>query len=104
MTTTKATKKTACFHMQKLMETFRMEVASTELHRQLNDFIKAGMDDGIYKAKLGCKDDLVSATLLIVRMVDIIAKFEDRTAQVISETLDDGQLYQPLSILVSYNR
>lgn len=104
MTTTKATKKTACFHMQKLMETFRMEVASTELHRQLNDFIKSGMNDGIYKAKLGCKDDLVSSTLLIVRMIDIIAKFEDRTAQVISETLDDAQLYQPLSILVSYNR
>lgn len=104
MTTTKATKKTACFHMQKLMETFRMEVASTELHRQLNDFIKSGMDDGIYKAKLGCKDDLVSSTLLVVRMIDIIAKFEDRTAQVISETLDDAQLYQPLSILVSYSR
>lgn len=104
MTTTKATKKTACFHMQKLMDTFRMECASVHLHRQLNDFIKSGMDDGIYKAKLGCKDDLVMAALLIVRMVDIIAKFEDRTAQVISETLDDGQLYQPLSIMVSYNR
>lgn len=104
MTTTKSTKKTACFHMQKLMETFRMEVASTELHRQLNDFIRAGMDGGVYKAKLGCKDDLVSATLLVVRMIDIIAKFEDRTAQVISETLDDSQLYQPLTILVSFNR
>ncbi|AQW88798.1 putative terminase large protein [Erwinia phage pEa_SNUABM_50] len=104
MTTTRSTKKTACFHMQKLMETFRMEVASTELHRQLNDFIKSGMDDGLYKAKLGCKDDLVSATLLVVRMIDIVAKFEDRTAQVISETLNDGEIYQPLTILVSFNR
>ncbi|MCU6294933.1 hypothetical protein, partial [Escherichia coli] len=36
MTTTKSTKKTACIHMQKLMETFRMDVASQYLHRQLN--------------------------------------------------------------------
>lgn len=104
LNTTRATKKTACFHLQKLVETFRMEIASVNLHRQLNDFIKYGMDDGIYKGKSGCKDDLVSASLLIVRMIDIVAKFEDRTAQVIRETLDDGQLYQPLGILMSYNR
>lgn len=106
MTTTRSTKKTACLHLQKLMETFRMEVASKELHRQLTDFIRAGAEDGVFKAKLGCKDDLVSAALLIVRMFDIIAKFEDNTAEVMRETLTDmdASYYQPLGYLISYNR
>lgn len=106
MTTTRATKRTACLHMQKLMETFRMEVASKALHRQLTDFIRSGTEDGVYKAKLGCKDDLVSSTLLIVRMFDIIAKFEDNTADVMRETLEeeDESIYQPLGYLMSYNR
>lgn len=106
MTTTKSTKKTACLHMQKLMETFRMEVASPYLIRQLNDFIRAGTEDGVFKAKNGCKDDLVSATLLIVRMIDIISKFEENTAEVIGETLDeyDESYFVPLGYMMSYNR
>ena len=106
MTTTKSTKKTACIHMQKLMETFRMDVASKNLHRQLNDFIRAGSEDGVFKAKLGCKDDLVSATLLIVRMIDIISKFEENTADVIGETLEDfdESYFMPLGYMMTYNR
>lgn len=106
MTTTKSTKKTACIHMQKLMETFRMDVASQYLHRQLNDFIRAGTEDGVFKAKMGCKDDLVSATLLVVRMIDIISKFEENTAEVIGETLDelDESYFMPLGYMMSYNR
>lgn len=106
MTTTKATKRTACLHMQKLMETFRMEVASRNLHRQLNDFIRSGTADGVYKAKLGCKDDLVSATLLVVRMVDCVSRFQEDTADVISETLndEDENYYMPLGYMMTYNR
>lgn len=88
-TTSKRTKKTACFHLQKLVDSFRMEIASTDLHRQLTDFIKYGDDEGIYKAKAGASDDLVSAALLVVRMIDVIAKFEDGTANVIYESLDE---------------
>ena len=103
MTTTKATKKTACYHLQKLVETFRLEIASVDLHKQLLDFIRVGMDD-IYKAKSGCHDDLVSSLLLIVRLIDIVARFEDRTAQVISETLDEPEMFQPLGFMMTYNR
>lgn len=104
MNTTRASKKTACFHLQKLVETFRLEVASVELHKQLNDFIKSGQDDGVYKAKLGTKDDLVSALLLIVRLIDIVARFEERTAEVLSETLDDEYAGAPLGYLMTYRR
>ena len=83
-----------------------MEVASKALHRQLNDFIRSGTEDGVFKAKLGMKDDLVSAALLIVRMFDIIAKFEDNTAEVMRETLEehDETYFMPLGYLMSYNR
>lgn len=83
-----------------------MDVASKNLHRQLNDFIRAGSEDGVFKAKLGCKDDLVSATLLIVRMIDIISKFEENTADVIGETLEDfdESYFMPLGYMMTYNR
>ncbi|AXC39252.1 UNVERIFIED_ORG: hypothetical protein [Escherichia phage CMSTMSU] len=83
-----------------------MDVASQYLHRQLNDFIRAGTEDGVFKAKMGCKDDLVSATLLVVRMIDIISKFEENTAEVIGETLDelDESYFMPLGYMMSYNR
>ena len=35
--------------------------------KQLKNYIAR---DGSYKAKSGCNDDLVSATLLIVKMID----------------------------------
>ncbi|EMX1381657.1 terminase family protein [Salmonella enterica] len=106
LTTTRKTKGTACLQMQKLMETFRMEVASKELHRQLNDFIKSGSEDGVFKAKIGCHDDLVSASLLIVRMMHIISRWDDSTADVMGETLEeaDDAFYQPLGYLMSYTR
>lgn len=106
MTTTKTTKRTACIHMQKLMETFRMEVASVHLHRQLNDFIRSGTEDGVFKAKLGCHDDLVSATLLVVRMIDIISRFQDSTAEVVNDALEemDESYFMPLGYMMSYNR
>lgn len=104
LNTTRNTKKTACFHLQKLTETFRLEVASIDLHKQLSDFIKQGQDDGVYKAKSGTKDDLVSSLLIIVRMIDIVSKFDDRAAEVLSETLDDDLLCAPLSFFMNYNR
>lgn len=104
LNTTRNTKKTACFHLQKLAETFRLEVASVDLHKQLSDFIKQGQDDGVYKAKTGTKDDLVSSLLIIVRMIDIVSKFDDRAAEVLSETLDDDLLCAPLSFFMNYNR
>lgn len=70
------------------METFRMEVASVELHKQLSNFVKYGIDDGIYKAKSGQHDDLVSAVLLVTRMIDIISRFENETSGVVNDRID----------------
>lgn len=105
MTTSKSTKKTANLHMQKLMETYRMEVASPNLHRQLTDYIRRGTDF-FFEAKSGCRDDLVSATLLVVRLIDIVSKFEDNTAEVIGESLDDydESFFEPLGYMMSYSR
>lgn len=89
LTTSKSTKKTACFHLQKLIETERLEVPSKKILGQLNNFIKFGMEEGIYKAKSGQKDDLVSALLLVVRVLDIVARFDDSVADIINDSLDD---------------
>lgn len=104
MTTSKSTKKTACFHLQKLAETFRLEVASEELHKELNNFIKSGTEEGVYRAKAGTKDDLVSALLLVVRMVDVVAKHEESTAMYIGETLEDVSTFEPMGFIINSTR
>ena len=104
LTTSKSSKKTACFDLQKLTETFRLEIASEQLHRQLNDFIKTGLEEGVFKAKTGTKDDLVSALLLIIRLMNIVSKFEQRTASIISETLGEENFKKPLGFFMNYNR
>lgn len=104
LTTSKSSKKTACFDLQKLVETFRLEIASNALHRQLNDFIKTGIEEGVFKAKNGTKDDLVSALLLIVRLINMVSKFEQRTASIISESLETENYKRPLGFFMNYNR
>lgn len=57
----------ACGKMKSLVESRRMTIHSKELIKQLKMFVSSGAS---YAAKLGEKDDLVSATLLIVRMIE----------------------------------
>ena len=46
-----------------------MQVSSANLIREFKNYVHAGQS---FKAKSGEKDDLVSAVLLIVRMLDVV--------------------------------
>ena len=63
----------------------RFEIASDRLHMELTNFIKSGEVDGVFKAKSGQKDDLVSAILLIVRVTEIIAKYDVTTHEYVRD-------------------
>ena len=100
--TSKGTKKTACFTLKKLVEQEKLEIASEALYHELNGFIAKDLDSTLYSAKAGSTDDLVSALLLIVRMVGVVSTYEDELADSIKESLEED-LCKPLPIIMSSN-
>lgn len=100
-TTSKATKKTACFTLKKLVEKGQIEIASEALLKELNDFIARDLTSTTFAAKDGCTDDLVSAMLIIVRIITVVSKYQTTLADKVQESLDED-FRKPLP-MVSYN-
>lgn len=103
MTTSASSKKTACFTLKKLVERGQLEVASEVLHKELNDFIAKDHESTKFAAKEGCTDDVVSATLLITRMIQVVSKYEMELAETVQESLEDD-FRRPLPIITYINR
>ena len=77
----------ACTKFKELIENDKMKINSKLLITELKDFVASGMS---YNAKAGQHDDLVSACLLMTRMMKVLADFDpkifekwtDRTSQI----------------------
>ena len=67
-------KLSACSKLKSLIESDRMKINSQPLIKQLKNFVSHGAS---YAAKSGEHDDLVSATLLIVRMLETVINWLD---------------------------
>jgi hypothetical protein len=70
-TTTKA-KIAACAKLKNLVETGRMTINSTALVSELKNFVASGVS---FAAKIGETDDLVMATILAVRMLQVLQSY-----------------------------
>jgi hypothetical protein len=70
--TTHKTKLAACAKFKHLVETKKMKINSKALISELKTFVALG---GSYEAKIGETDDLVMATLLVVRMMQQLSSF-----------------------------
>mgnify|MGYP003336765384 FL=1 len=80
----------ACAKFKTLVETQRMKIKSFSLISELKAFIASG---GSYAAKIGDTDDLVMASLLITRMLQVLSDYHyDLEAQV----RDHDEVIQPL--------
>jgi len=97
-TTTYKTKITACMKMKAWMESDKMTPLSKNLIRELKTFVASGKS---YEAKLGETDDLVSATLLCVRQIQVITRFDEQYEQLLGESLDSDEGYddEPLPVV-----
>jgi hypothetical protein len=62
----------ACAKLKHLLESNRMSIASRSLVSELKTFVAAGAG---YAAKLGETDDLVMATLLVIRMMKVLQDY-----------------------------
>ncbi|MCS7316723.1 MAG: terminase family protein [Candidatus Dojkabacteria bacterium] len=88
LNTTMKTKIFACSKLKSLIERNKMKIYSKHLIRELKYFENSGMT---YKAKQGETDDLVMATLLCIRIVDIISSWEEKIEDIMKEKItDDG--------------
>jgi hypothetical protein len=98
--TTHRSKIAICSRLKHLIETNKMKINSRPLISELKAFIANGIT---FKAKVGETDDLVSAMLLAVRMSAVLADWDTRVFEVMSNSLDESfEDYEPpMPIFVS---
>lgn len=89
MNTDNRKKLASCARFKNLMETDRMHIRSEQLIRELKNFVhkEAG-----FSAKPGEHDDLTMATLLIVRMLDIVISWGGDMGD-LKEYIGDDELF-----------
>jgi Terminase large subunit, T4likevirus-type, N-terminal/Terminase RNaseH-like domain len=94
------TKNQAVTKLKSLLETNKMLVRSKPLISQLKSYVNTG---GSFAAKSGEFDDLVSALLLVIRMSQHVARWDDLTAQQIKDDdlMEIEDLVEPMPISVS---
>lgn len=95
-TTTNKSKLSACSKYKTWVETDRMEIASNTLLRETKTFIARGAS---YSAKEGETDDLVMAALLVVRIAQYIAQYDDGTYNELRDTFGDDEDLAPMPII-----
>ena len=84
--------------MKSWMESDKMVPLSRNLIRELKTFIAKGKS---YEAKTGETDDLVSATLLCIRQIQVISRFDEDYEALLGERLDsDDQYSEPLPVII----
>ena len=92
--TTNKTKIAACAKLKNLIESGRMTINSRALVSELKNFVASGT---AYAAKLGETDDLVMATIVITRMLQLLQSFH---TELDSQIRDHGDsLIEPMPFI-----
>jgi hypothetical protein len=95
--TTQKVKLTACAKFKTLLESKKMSLNSKALISELKTFVASG---GSYAAKIGDTDDLVMASLLIIRMMQHLSDYHVN----LEEHMRDHEEYMaPLPFFAVYN-
>lgn len=97
--TTHKNKISACSQLKHMIETNRMKIHSKPLISELKTFVAHGVGFG---AKSGEKDDLVSATLLIIRMASILADWDPKIYETMTDKLTEEQMPMPIFVSSSF--
>jgi len=85
----------ACAKLKQWIETQKMHVVSKPLIAELKTFVAHGTS---YSAKMGEKDDLVSASLLIVNMAQILKNFDSGIAESLRD--DPSDIIEPMPFIL----
>jgi hypothetical protein len=97
--TTHRSKVTACSQLKNMLETQKMVLKSKPLVSELKTFVAHGIGFG---AKTGEHDDLVSATLLVIRMANVLADWDPTIYDKMSEKISEEQMPMPIFISTGF--
>jgi len=95
--TTNRSKMSACARLKSLIESDRMAIYSNNLIRQLKNFVATGTS---FQAKSGENDDLVSACLLAVRMLDITLAWGSEAGDLREYISDEELSGEPMPVII----
>jgi len=99
--TTHSSKITACSRLKTMVENDKLMVNSKPLISEFKNFISTGSS---FKAKSGSTDDLISALLLALRMIDVLKDWDPRIYNSFNQTdhIDDYEPPMPIFISTNY--
>ena len=92
-TTTNKSKLAACSKLKTWVETDRMEIASSALLREIKTFIARGSS---FSAKEGETDDLVMACVLVVRIAQQVAQYDENAYDELKDSFSDEEAVDPM--------
>ena len=98
--TTHGSKVTACSRLKTMIENDKMVLHSKPMISELKNYVATGSS---YNAKLGQTDDLISATLLALRMMDVLKDWDPRIYDTFNQSDQHGDYVEPMPIFVSNN-
>jgi hypothetical protein len=96
--TTHSSKITACSRLKTMVENDKMLIRSKPLISELKGYVATGSS---FQAKLGLTDDLVSATLLALRMMNVLKDWDPRVYSTFTQADHDDSYDPPMPIFVS---
>ena len=96
--TTHSTKISACSRFKTMVENDKLEVSSSPLITEMKNFVATGTS---YRAKVGQTDDLISATLLAIRMMAVLKDWDPRVYNSFSQAEGDDVIEPPMPIYVT---
>jgi hypothetical protein len=98
--TTHSSKTTACARLKTMIENDKFIVRSKPLLTELKNFVAAGSS---FQAKSGKSDDLISATLLTLRMMSVMKDWDVTVYNTFSQIDHEEDYEMPMPIFVSSN-
>jgi len=97
--TTHKTKIAACSQFKHMVETSKMRIHSKPLISELKNYVAHGIGFG---AKTGENDDLVSSTLLILRMAAILADWDPKIYEKMTDKISEDQMPMPIFVSTGF--
>jgi len=98
--TTHSTKISACSRLKTMIENDKMKISSGAMISELKGFVATG---STYKAKTGETDDLISATLLVIRIMSVLRDWDPRVYNTFKSMESEEDYEPPMPIFISTN-